>query len=102
VEFRHKHFIHSFREIAGGLRTYAGALNHSAKLTFPPGVNPSLAFTALYLQFVTYFLIEDLFGAKRHLGMGDDEVIDQLILLYTGPRITPEKRGRAGRPRRRK
>lgn len=95
VEFRHKHFIHSFREIAGGLRTYAGAVIHSAKVAFPPGVNPSLAYTAIYLQFFTYFLTEELFGAKRHLGMSDDEVIDQLILLYTGGRIIPEKRARA-------
>src|ERR1700751_5316481 len=42
VEFRHKHFIHSFREIAGGLRTYARAVIHSSKVAFPEGVNPSL------------------------------------------------------------
>jgi len=102
VEFRHKHFIHSFREIAGGLRTYAGSVIHTAKVAFPPGVTPSLAFTAIYLQFVNYFLTEELFGAKRHLGVDDDEVIDQLILLYTGGRIIPAKRERAVRRRRRK
>lgn len=100
VEFRHKHFIHSFREIAGGLRTYAGAVIHTAKVVFPPGVNPSLAYTAIYLQFFTYFLTEELFGAKRHLGMNDDEVIDQLILLYTGGRIIAETQLRAVRRRR--
>lgn len=102
VEFRHKHFIHSFREIAGGLRTYAGAVIHTSKVAFPPGVTPSLAYTAIYLQFVTYFLTEELFGAKRHLGVGDDEVIDQLILLYTGGRIIPESQARAVRRRRTK
>jgi AcrR family transcriptional regulator len=86
VEFRHKHFIHSFREIAGGLRTYANAVIHKSKIAFPPGVDPSLAFTAIYLQFFTYFLAEELFGAKRHLGMSDEEAIDQLVLLYTGGR----------------
>lgn len=100
VEFRHKHFIHSFREIAGGLRTYAGSVIHTAKVAFPRGVEPSLAYTAIYLQFVTYFLTEELFGAKRHLGAGDDEVIDQLILLYTGGRIVPDKRRSADRRRR--
>jgi AcrR family transcriptional regulator len=100
VEFRHKHFIHSFREIAGGLRTYSGAVIRTAKVAFPPGVTPSLAFTALYLQFFTYFLTEELFGAKRHLGTGDDEVIEQLIELYTGGRIIPEKPARAVRQRR--
>jgi AcrR family transcriptional regulator len=87
VEFRHKHFVHSFREIAGGLRTYASAVIRGSKITFPAGVNPSLAYTTIYLHFFTYFLTEELFGAKRHLGMSDDEAIDQLVLLYTGGRV---------------
>ncbi len=82
VEFRHKHFIHSFREIAGGLRTYSRALAETAKLRFPKGVDPALAVTAIYLQFFTYFLAEYLFGAKRHLGMSDDQAVEQMIRLY--------------------
>ena len=35
VEFRHKHFIHSFREIAGGLRTYSTALFQKSPIPFP-------------------------------------------------------------------
>jgi AcrR family transcriptional regulator len=92
VEFRHKHFIHSFREIAGGLRMYANSVIVESKVAFPPGVDPSLAYTAIYLQFFTYFLAEELFGAKRHLGMSDEEAIDQLVLLYTGGRIVPGRR----------
>ena len=87
VEFRHKHFIHSFREIAGGLRTYAGGVIRKSRVAFPAGVDPSLAYTSIYLQFFTYFLAERLFGAKRHLGMSDDEAVDQLVLLYTGGRV---------------
>jgi AcrR family transcriptional regulator len=82
VEFRHKHFIHSFREIAGGLRTYSRILAQSGKLKFPKGVDPALAVTTIYLQFFTYFLAENLFGAKRHLGMSDEEAVDQMIRLY--------------------
>jgi hypothetical protein len=92
VEFRHKHFIHSFREIAGGLRTYASAVIRGAKVAFPEGVDPSLAYTTIYLHFFTYFLTEELFGAKRHLGMSDDEAIDQLVLLYTGGRVISGRR----------
>jgi AcrR family transcriptional regulator len=92
VEFRHKHFIHSFREIAGGLRTYANAVIRGSKVTFPAGVDPSLAYTTIYLHFFTYFLAEELFGAKRHLGMSDDEAIDQLVLLYTGGRVVSRRR----------
>jgi AcrR family transcriptional regulator len=92
VEFRHKHFIHSFREIAGGLRTYASAVIRGAKIKFPEGVDPSLAYTTIYLHFFTYFLTEELFGAKRHLGMSDDEAVDQLVLLYTAGRVISGRR----------
>jgi AcrR family transcriptional regulator len=92
VEFRHKHFIHSFREIAGGLRTYANAVIRGSKVTFPAGVDPSLAYTTIYLHFFTYFLTEELFGAKRHLGMSDEEAIDQLVLLYTGGRVVSDRK----------
>jgi AcrR family transcriptional regulator len=82
VEFRHKHFIHSFREVAGGLRTYSRALAETGKLRFPKGVDPALAVTAIYLQFFTYFLTEYLFGAKRHLGMSDDQAVEQMVRIY--------------------
>jgi AcrR family transcriptional regulator len=94
VEFRYKHFIHSFREITGGLRTSAGAVIRSSKIEFPEGVSPSLAYTAIYLHFFTYFLAEELFGAKRHLGMSDEEAVDQLVLLYTGGRVLSAKQAR--------
>jgi len=94
VEFRHKHFVHSFREIAGGLRTYAGAVIRRSRIEFPDGVNPSLAYTAIYLQFFTYFLAEELFGAKRHLGVSNEEAVNQLVLLYTGGRVVPAKQAR--------
>jgi AcrR family transcriptional regulator len=86
VEFRHKHFIHSYREIAGGLRNYATALFQKAPSPFPSYVNPGFAYANLYLQFVTYFLVENLFGAKRHLGVSDEEAVDQFVRLYTGSR----------------
>jgi AcrR family transcriptional regulator len=91
VEFRHKHFIHSFREIAGGLRTYANGMIRKSRVAFPAGVDPSLAYTAIYLHFFTYFLAEKLFGARRHLGMDEDEAIDQLVLLYTGGRVVSHR-----------
>jgi TetR/AcrR family transcriptional regulator, acrAB operon repressor len=86
VEFRHKHFIHSFREIAGGLRNYSRGLFQMAPAPFPSGVDPGFAYTALYLQFFTYFLFEKLFGARRHLGLSDEEAVEHFVRLYTGGR----------------
>jgi len=93
VEFRHKHFIHSYREIAGGLRTYSRALFQRAPIPFPSVVDPGFAYVNLYLQFVTYFLVEELFGAKRHLGVSDQEAVDQFVRLYTH-----RGKGRASKP----
>jgi AcrR family transcriptional regulator len=84
VEFRHKHFINSYREVAGGLRNYSTALFQKVPIPFPSNVSPGFAYVNLYLQFVTYFLVEELFGAKRYLGMSDEEAIDQFVRLYTG------------------
>jgi len=86
VEFRHKHFIHSFREISGGLRIFTRALFQKTKSPFPAAIDPGLAYTTLYLQFMTYFLIEELFGAKGHLGVDDEEAVDQFVRLYTRSR----------------
>jgi len=95
VEFRHKHFIHSFRQIASGLRECVTTALANSKIAFPEGVDPALAYTAIYLQFFTYFLTEELFGAKRHLGMDDKEAIDQLVLLYTGGRCVANRSSRS-------
>jgi hypothetical protein len=64
---------------------YANAVIRDSKVAFPTGVDPSLAYTAIYLQFFKYFLAEELFGGKRHLGMSDEEGIAiNSSLLYTG------------------
>jgi len=83
VEFRHKHFVNSYREIAGGLRNFSAALFQKSPIPFPRNVNPGFAYVTLYLQFVTYFLVEELFGAKRHLGVSDEEAVEQFVRLYT-------------------
>jgi ferritin len=68
------------------LRNYATALFQRAPNPFPGDVNPGFAYANLYLQFVTYFLTEELFGAKRHLGVSDEEAVDQFVRLYTRSR----------------
>ncbi|MGA2002330.1 MAG: TetR/AcrR family transcriptional regulator [Terriglobales bacterium] len=93
VEFRHKHFIQSYREVAGGLRTYSAALFQKAPIPFPGDVNPGFAYVSLYLQFVTHFLVEKLFGAQRYLGVSDEEAVDQFVRLYTSSR-----KSRASKP----
>ena len=86
VEFRHKHFIHSYRDVAEGLHAHSTALFQKAPIPFPRDVSPGFAYVSLYLQFVTHFLVEKLFGAKRYLGVSDEEAVNQFVRLYTRSR----------------
>jgi hypothetical protein len=85
TEFGNRHFAGTFRSLAKNMQarlgpqleasTRAGAWNRS--------IDPALAFTAIYLQLFTYFLVEKLFGGKQHLGMSDDRAVEQLITMAT-------------------
>lgn len=86
VEFRHKHFIHNYRVMAEKLRQHASEVARASGSPFPPHVDAAAAYAEVYLHFITYFLVEKLFRAKRHLGMADEQAIDLLISLYTGTR----------------
>ena len=45
-------------------------------------IDPAVGFTALYMQFFNYFLVEKLFGGNRHFGLSDEQVIKQLTDMY--------------------
>ncbi len=81
VEFENKHFAHSFRDLARNLKALDG--KHPRRGNgVRQELDGSLAYTAIYLQFFTYFLIERLFGGKRHLGLPHEQTIDQLIRIF--------------------
>ncbi len=46
------------------------------------GVDPAVAFTALYMQFFNYFVVERLIGAKGHLGLPDEKAIRAIALVF--------------------
>ena len=105
TEFGNRHFAHTFRSLAKGMKARIGPELQEATRSglWNSGIDPALAFTAIYLQVFTYFLVEKLFGGKQHLGMSDDRAIAQLIRMATeglwrgGPKQT-----RVLRKRRRK
>jgi AcrR family transcriptional regulator len=82
TEFGNRHFVNSFRDLAKKLEALSGGTmgqrNHVRA-----GIDPSLAYAAVYLQFFTYFLVERLFGGKQHLGRPEEEAIAQLIRIFT-------------------
>lgn len=80
VEFGNRHFEHIFRDLVPILRRLNPQLSQKK---VNGGIDPTVAFAAIYLQFFTYYLVETLFGGKQHLGLPDDEAIGQLIRLFT-------------------
>ena len=47
-----------------------------------PGVDPAVAFTAVYMQLFNYFIVERMIGARGHMGLSDDEAIGALARLF--------------------
>ena len=84
MEFQNRHFRRMFEGLARKMRRryaeYFEELRQAGKLR--DGVDPAVVLTALYMQFFNYFLVEKLFGGKRHLGVGDEEVIAQLAAVF--------------------
>jgi AcrR family transcriptional regulator len=82
TEFGNQHFAHLYRNLAKDLKSKLGNKLRDPKRGNWAGVDPALAFTSIYLQFFTYFLVETLFGGKQHLGVPDDLAIKQMITIY--------------------
>jgi AcrR family transcriptional regulator len=106
VEFRNEHFAFTYRSMAENMKKRLGSRLRDATRRGPwNDIDPALAFTSIYLQFFTYFLVEKLFGGEQHLGMPDDRAIAQLIKIQTEGiwRTTPSHHGSGnGETRRRK
>jgi AcrR family transcriptional regulator len=84
VEFGNKHFAHTYRGWSEQVERMLGPQLEQAAQRGPwGGMKPTLAFTMIYLQFFTYFLVETLFGGKEHLGVPEKEAVSQMIRLFT-------------------
>lgn len=104
VEFGSRHFAQSFRHLARNMESLLGGRLRASTRNGPwNGIDPALAFTAIYLQFFTYFLVEKLFGGKQHLGVPDEQAIAQLVRMVTEGlwRDRPKKDGRRTEGKRR-
>lgn len=97
LEFENRHFRKMFEGLAANLRRrfspYFERLRAEGALH--DGVDPAVGFTAAYMQFFNYFLVEKLFGGNRHLGMSDDRVITTLTDIFCRGVMRPEKSSHA-------
>jgi AcrR family transcriptional regulator len=93
LEFENEHFRKMFEGLATNLRRRFTA--HFAELksrgALHDGVDPAIGFTAVYMQFFNYFLVEKLFGGNRHFGISDEQVIQKLSEIYCRGLLRPEK-----------
>jgi AcrR family transcriptional regulator len=96
MEFQNRHFRKMFEGLVKRMRKryaeYFAELEREGRLH--DGVDPAVGFTAAYMQFFNYFLVEKLFGGKRHFGIGDDEVITQLAAIFSRGVLLPDGVGR--------
>ncbi len=85
LEFENQHFRKMFENLAQKLRhRFAkpfAELKRSGALH--DGVDPAIGFTAAYMQFFNYFIVEKLFGGNLHLGISDEQAINSLTDIYS-------------------
>jgi hypothetical protein len=84
LEFENRHFRKMFEGLVHNLRRRFAKQFAELKSggAVHAGVDPAVGFTAVYMQFFNYFLVEKLFGGNRHFGLTDEQVITQLTDMY--------------------
>lgn len=82
VEFNNRHFAHSFHNVP---EQFNWRLDEQLNrvLAHPAwcGIDPGFVLATIYMQILTYFLVERLFGGNQHLGVPDETAIRRIIDL---------------------
>ena len=85
LEFQNRHFRKMFEGLATNLRRrfakHFSQLKRSQAIY--DDIDPAVGFTAVYMQFFNYFLVEKLFGGNKHFGMSDDKVLTTLTTIFS-------------------
>ena len=84
LEFENRHFRKMFEGLVHNLRRrFATQFDDLRSCGAVHGdMDPAVGFTAVYMQFFNYFLVEKLFGGNHHFGLTDEQVIQQLTNMY--------------------
>jgi AcrR family transcriptional regulator len=92
LEFENRHFRRMFQGLTAKLRKLFARqfmdLKRRGALT--DGVDPAIGFTAVYMQFFNYFLVEKLFGGDNHFGITDDAVVNNLSRIFCHGILRPD------------
>lgn len=92
LEFENRHFRRMFQGLTGKLRkqfaTQFADLKRRGALA--DQIDPAIGFTAVYMQFFNYFLVEKLFGGDNHFGITDDAVVNSLSRIFCYGILSPQ------------
>jgi len=84
LEFQNRHFRKMFDGITDRFRKIFGKrfIEAEKRGDLRTGVDAAPAFTAAYMQFFNYFLVEKLFGGNRHMGLSDDQALNHITKIF--------------------
>lgn len=93
LEFQNRHFRKMFDGLAERFRrTFAEKFDEAEKRgDLRAGIDPAIGFTAAYMQFFNYFLVEKLFGGNAHLGLTDEQALNYLTKIFSYGVLSEEK-----------
>jgi AcrR family transcriptional regulator len=93
LEFQNRHFRKMFEGITDRFRKIFSEKFREAEARgdLRTGVNPALVFTAAYMQFFNYFLVEKLFGGNRHLGVSDEQALNYITKIFAYGTLSDKK-----------
>ncbi len=70
---------------------YAGVLSQlKESKVFHADVDPVVGIITLSMTYFNYFTIENVFGATNHLGLKDDDAINQIAAIFSHGLLTSE------------
>ena len=84
LEFDNRHFRLMFDGLSAKLSVRFANEFNTAKSSglIRTGIDPAVAYTAVYMQFFNYFLVEKLFGGNSHFGLSDEDAINALTEIF--------------------
>lgn len=93
LEFQNRHFRLMFEGLTERFNKIYGEKFEAAKKRgdLRTGVDAAVTFTAAYMQFFNYFLVEKLFGGNRHLGLSDEQALNHLTKIFAYGTLSEEK-----------
>ena len=93
LEFQNRHFRKMFDGIIVRFRKiFADKFKEAEERgDLRTGVDAALVFTAAYMQFFNYFLVEKLFGGNRHLGLSDDQALNYITKIFAYGTLSEKK-----------